>query len=108
MPPEGHSGLCLGPFALDFRGEGGLSQHLGAHRAQAEPTKEPMSDGVSHPVKSKGSGRAPFTSQGGHSHPPWVLLALESCVRGSDFTSGLNTRPHLFRAQTDPFLIPIR
>lgn len=47
MSPEGHSGLCLGPFALDFREEGGLSLHLGVHRGQAEQTKELMSDGVS-------------------------------------------------------------
>ena len=40
--------------------------------------------------------------------PLWVLPALESCVRGSDFTSGLNTHTHLLRAQAGPFLIPIR
>lgn len=68
MSPEGYSGLCLGPFALDFREEGGLSPHLRAHRGQAEQTKEPMSDGVSLSREIYRKRLCPFHLQGDHSH----------------------------------------
>lgn len=101
MPSEGHSGLCLGPFAL-ISGRKGAESALGSPQGPSRANQGAHVRRVSCPVKSKGSGRAPFTS---HSHPPWALQALGSV--SVDPTSLLTEHPPTpVPEQAGPFFDP--